>query len=402
MKISFIISNYNTLDYTIWAFKNLHSFINGSGHEIVLINDGSTDGTFEWMEVVKGLPNVVTYNSKVNRGIPYSYNKAVELASGDIVCMLHSDMYVMETVVDDILWYIETLDYDYIALNRCEPPVYAPSFDKVQMDFGRDISSFDESSFRQWAYEYTDLHKGQSKMISWFPWAMKKDVFMEMQGMDSIYSKYMVEDWDFCLRLLLNNYRCRMVMDSIVYHMPSKSSYMKELKSPEELQNWTNQFNNSSKNFMRKWKVNQNLVFINANNSLTYVSPKVYDVGIIIVTDSINQQTLDIIEPQINNMYCKDWKQLETYVTKEQVNTKVNLSDKFLQKEELISNDIILELKLNEDGSIPEELFHSMQYISLAIDQTGGEGTFKMGENLIIRVNHFVNRAKEVAKGVAF
>jgi GT2 family glycosyltransferase len=402
MKISFIISNYNTLDYTIWSFKHLHSFIKGTGHEIILINDGSTDGTFEWMEVVSGLPNVVIHNSRVNKGIPYSYNKAVELSSGDIICMLHSDMYVKETIVEDILWYIGTLDYDYVGINRCEPPVYPPSFDKVQMDFGTDINSFNEAEFRRWSLEYVDLYKGQRKMISWFPWAMKRETYVELGGMDSIYSKYMVEDWDFCLRLLLNNKRCLLALDTIVYHMPSKSSYMKDLKTPEEQQAWNTQFSNSSKNFIRKWKINQNLVFVSSNSSLTYISPKVYDVGVVFQTNVVSQQTLDIIEPQVNNIYCSNQSEVDEYIAKEQANTKVNLTDKFVKTPTLLANDVVLYVTLNEDGSIPEELTHSLAYISVALGQINEAGTYKMGENLTIEVKQFVNRAFEVAKGVVF
>ena len=48
----------------------------------------------------------VKLGNKKNIGIAYSYNKMVELASNEIVCMLHPDMYVPPKFDEIMLKYM--------------------------------------------------------------------------------------------------------------------------------------------------------------------------------------------------------------------------------------------------------------------------------------------------------
>ena len=92
--ISFIITNFNTKKYTEWSYNSIRKNL-GYRHEIVMLDDGSEDGTWELLQQLKSTDqNMIIHRNKKNVGIAFSYNKMVELASNEIVCMLHSDMYV--------------------------------------------------------------------------------------------------------------------------------------------------------------------------------------------------------------------------------------------------------------------------------------------------------------------
>jgi glycosyltransferase involved in cell wall biosynthesis len=49
MQISFIIPSRNNLKYVQQAYKSIRES-NGFHHEIVLLDDASNDGTWEWMQ----------------------------------------------------------------------------------------------------------------------------------------------------------------------------------------------------------------------------------------------------------------------------------------------------------------------------------------------------------------
>ena len=112
-------------------------------HEIVFLDDGSIDGTWELLqEIHKSDENTIIHKHEENIGIAYSYNVMVDLASNEIVCMLHPDMYVPPKFDEIMLKYME--DYDFITPLRVEPDVgYPPSLDKELISFGNESENFE-------------------------------------------------------------------------------------------------------------------------------------------------------------------------------------------------------------------------------------------------------------------
>ena len=93
-KISFIIRNYNVVEYSKWAYESIRKNLDND-HEIVLVDDGSTDGTQDWIkEVASKDDNIKYYLGEENIGIAFIHNKGVELSSNEIICDVHSDMYI--------------------------------------------------------------------------------------------------------------------------------------------------------------------------------------------------------------------------------------------------------------------------------------------------------------------
>ncbi|BFM39626.1 glycosyltransferase [Synechocystis sp. LKSZ1] len=66
------------------------------GYEIVLVDDGSTDGTLEWLaQHRQDFPQVVTY-SQDHQGPAMARNLGVHQAKGDIIIFIDSDLVVTE------------------------------------------------------------------------------------------------------------------------------------------------------------------------------------------------------------------------------------------------------------------------------------------------------------------
>ena len=93
--ISLIIPSYNNLQH----LKNVYSSIkkHAPNAEVILLDDGSTDGTWEWIwELAESHQHreVKCYKSDERVGHTILYDKGIEIATHDIVGILHADMII--------------------------------------------------------------------------------------------------------------------------------------------------------------------------------------------------------------------------------------------------------------------------------------------------------------------
>ena len=101
--ISFIIPNVNTKNYLKWCYNSIRKNL-GYRHEIVLLDDGSTDDSWEWIEEIsKKDHNVKIHKNYENIGIAYSYNKAVEYVTAGGKLETIKAKYALSKEVEDSL-----------------------------------------------------------------------------------------------------------------------------------------------------------------------------------------------------------------------------------------------------------------------------------------------------------
>ena len=95
-EITFIIPVRNNVEYAAQAYHSIRK-IHPTEHYVVLLDDASTDGTWDWIRSMSAGDNkVISYRneSKERVGHTVLYDKGVELAPTDIISILHSDMAI--------------------------------------------------------------------------------------------------------------------------------------------------------------------------------------------------------------------------------------------------------------------------------------------------------------------
>ena len=92
--VSFVIPLFNCLALTRAGVASLQATVpRGLTHEIILVDDGSTDGTREWLATL-GDPFRVMLNER-NLGYAISNNRGIAAARGEFLVLLNNDLVLL-------------------------------------------------------------------------------------------------------------------------------------------------------------------------------------------------------------------------------------------------------------------------------------------------------------------
>lgn len=110
-KISVIIPVYNaekTLEKCVESVEK-----NKANLELILVNDGSIDGSDKIVQKLKEKYSNIQYIKKENGGLSDARNIGIEKATGDYISFVDSDDYIDEKLYKNLACYMEQ-DYDLI------------------------------------------------------------------------------------------------------------------------------------------------------------------------------------------------------------------------------------------------------------------------------------------------
>ncbi|MBX4205572.1 glycosyltransferase family 2 protein [Candidatus Microgenomates bacterium] len=108
MKLSIIIVNWNTKDLLRDCIKSIISSKPKISYEIIIVDNGSTDGSIEMIEKMK---NILLLKNNRNLGFAKANNQGMKKAKGDYIFLLNSDTKIKEDAIDEMYEFAEsTLD----------------------------------------------------------------------------------------------------------------------------------------------------------------------------------------------------------------------------------------------------------------------------------------------------
>ena len=112
IQISIIVPVYNVQDYLNRALDSLYRQNDADRHEIILVNDGSTDKSYSICKQYKRIiPNTILID-KNNGGLSDARNAGIAMARGEYVFFLDSDDWLAPNALEVL--------YDFAKDNNCE------------------------------------------------------------------------------------------------------------------------------------------------------------------------------------------------------------------------------------------------------------------------------------------
>tara|TARA_A200000159_G_C7332239_1_gene343478 strand:- start:522 stop:1703 length:1182 start_codon:yes stop_codon:yes gene_type:complete len=377
-KITFVIPSRNNLEFLQLAYKSIRRLNNV--HEILVLNDASTDGTQEWIDSLDDDDVIVYHNSGPERiGIVGMFDKGIEMARTDIIMAFHADMIAGPNLDENILKHLER--GKVVSATRVEPPLHPPGPEKITMNFhfGPDAEAynFDWNGFFSWA-ENIGLKDTKTTEGVFAPWCMYKEDFLAINGHDELFAPQSKEDSDIFNRMQLAGYKFVQPWDALVYHFTSRGSRFNKYSggaAGKDSDEWLYTTTKNMRNFIRKWGT----VVLNDSLMKPIIPPKYNNQFII---ENGTSSLLQVLEPWCDNINIDiDKSEIEKYIKEEQPNTIIDLTKRINQN---VSNDI----QITFDGNkFTQNSFNIIQQLSTIIESNEIEaGEFEI-EIFKIKVN---------------
>jgi len=390
-KITFVIPSRNNLEFLQLAYKSIRDL--KTKHEILVLNDASTDGTQEWIDSLGDDDLIVHHNPGPERiGIVGMFDKGIEMARTDIIFAFHADMVAAPKLDENILKHLEK--GTVVSATRVEPPLHPPGPEKVTMNFhfGKECEAenFDHEHFIKWCNDVAfEEYKHKTTEGIFAPWCMYKEDFLAVGGHDELFAPQSKEDSDLFNRFQLKGYKFIQPWNALVYHFTSRGSRFNKHaggaagKNSEE---WLYTTTKNMRNFIRKW----GNVVQHDRLMKPIISPK-YDIGFIIKNG--NSNLLAGLEPWCSTIYIEP-SIIESYIEIEKQNTTMNLYNRIKPFDNEKQNEILVEIDGNK---FTEQDYNYLQQLSLIINDSGEPGEFELG-NLNIKIIQLNTYEKNLIK----
>ena len=212
--VSVVIPVWNRLDMTRPCVESLRRY-SRAPFEIIVVDNGSTDGTTEWLA---HQPDLVVITNPENRGFAAACNQGMAAARGEWIVLLNNDTKVPRRWLDGIVFAFDAPDVG--AVGPRSNSVSGP-----QVVAGARYGT--SSEYIRFAEDWRRAHRGstwETDRLVGFCLALRRSALDDVGGLDEAFGPGNFEDDDLCLRLRAGGWRL-LVADEVMIHHEGHASF---------------------------------------------------------------------------------------------------------------------------------------------------------------------------------
>ena len=223
-KCTIIILNWNGRDLLAQGLPSVIGALEaaGGGHEILVVDNGSTDGSVDFVK--SSFPRVNVLALEKNYGFGEGNTRGVRQASGEVAVLLNNDMVVEKDFLPPLLLPFESDDSLFAV--GCQ--IFFQDKERRREETGKTFAYWDHGTIRYLHQDVTALDY-ERKYVPVF-WASggaaaySKKKFLELGGFRSLFNPAYVEDTDVSYRAWKRGWKVLFAPQSVVYHKHRASS----------------------------------------------------------------------------------------------------------------------------------------------------------------------------------
>jgi len=239
--VSIIILTWNALEYTQKCVNSIQNHTKHP-HEIVFVDNASTDGTVEYLRnLVKGHSNYKLIENRENKGFAAGNNQGVSAASGEYVMLLNNDVLVSDGWLESL---VESLEIDK-NIGMVGPITNSISGRQQVIE----IPYTNEQGFYKFAQGIRRTYKGRLTpryRVAGFAVLMRKTLYEEVNGLDESFGTGNYEDDDLCLKVQEKGYAIMVDEGVFIHHYRSQTFIENKI-------NYCNSLSVNGSKFKEKW-----------------------------------------------------------------------------------------------------------------------------------------------------
>ena len=228
--VSVVIPAYNAEATIVRALDSVYAQTYDNIIEVIVVDDGSRDGTVEAVKTV--YPQVILVQQE-NSGNAAARNTGVYRASGQLIAFLDADD---EWLPDKLLVQVEALRrHPGLSLVTCQFNIVAndgyPGYRENIASTGYNAPSVTMSTFRDWAFRSSP----HTRFSGCSGWLFKRDMYITVGGLCE--SLHRSPDWEFLLRITGQGHTVGVVPGQLVRYYVRHNSVSNSPKGRLEIAN---------------------------------------------------------------------------------------------------------------------------------------------------------------------
>ena len=221
--VSICILTLNHLEITQKCLESLLKTSFPGKVEIVLVDNGSTDRTSQWLLEFQDRYNtpdirIVLLINRENRGCTGGRNQACKLATGKYIVLLDNDVEIIQ-----INWLEKLIEFynahDNIGI--VGPKMLYPDYPHKIQQIGLGVTMNGKIGYWGQGKDRNDPSCTVMRELQGYPaacWLLRRNLFDEVGYFDDVYYPVNLEDVDFCYRVREKGYKIIYCPEVEMYH----------------------------------------------------------------------------------------------------------------------------------------------------------------------------------------
>ncbi len=228
--VSIIIPVHNQIEYTKMCIDSIRKNTQRNDYEIIIIDNASDDGTFEFF---KNQNIKYIYNNE-NKGVAKAWNQGIEKAKGEYICIINNDIIVCKNWLTGFLMVYESIKNAGILSPGTKEGKLNYDFESYSENFTKRMKNIKEKGFTGWCM------------------FIKKARFEETGFFSEEFNIGIGEDTDFYFRLKEKGYESYITGAVFVHHFGSKTLNDIKAKTGDKFEK------SNIEKLKKKWNIKEN------------------------------------------------------------------------------------------------------------------------------------------------